>query len=131
MPLEGNACNVDTDHGAISDQTDQSVLGQKAQAHDQRLLEGSQAVLLLAHINDIKEDRGARCRSREPVLDSRVRRVQLGRDRIGGDVLVMGRQRVARKAKGASPETSADIDLAEAESQYQIELFRSGFFTHQ
>lgn len=88
------------------------MLGQEAQAHDERLLEGSQAVLLLARIDDIEEDRGGGGGPRESVLDGGVGGVQLGRDRILGDVLVVWREGIPRKTEGADPQTGAHINLA-------------------
>lgn len=103
-------------HGPVRDQADQSILRQEAEAHNQGLLESSQAVFLLARIDDIEEDGWARSRSRQPVFDGRVGWVQLGGDGISGDILVVRRERVPREAEGADPEASAHVDLAGVES---------------
>jgi len=88
------------------------MLGQKAETHDEGLLQGGQAVLLLARIDNIEEDGGARGRSRESVLNGCVGRVKLWGDGIGGDVLVMRWERVSRQAERADPEAGAHINLA-------------------
>jgi len=100
-------------HSTVGNKTNKSILRQKAQAHDKRLLEGSQAVLLLARVDNIEEDRGAGRWSREPVLDGCVGRVKFGGNRIGCDVLIVRRQRVSGQTEGADPETSPYVDLAE------------------
>lgn len=43
-------------HSTVCDKTDKSILREKAQAHDERLLKGGQAVGLLAQIDDIEEN---------------------------------------------------------------------------
>ena len=88
------------------------MLGEQAETHDERLLQGSQAILLLTGVDDIKKNRRAGDRARQPILDRGIRRVELGRDGVGGDVLVVGRKRISGKAEGAYPETSTHVDLA-------------------
>ena len=50
-------------HSTVCDKTNKSVLREKAQAHDEGLLEGGQAVGLLAQIDDIEENRRSGSRS--------------------------------------------------------------------
>lgn len=60
-------------HCTIGDQSDQRICGQQGQAHNQRVLQGLQAVILLASINDVYEYRGCGSRARQLVLDRRAR----------------------------------------------------------
>jgi len=99
-------------HGAVCDETDKGVGGQQAQAHDDGVLEGLQAVLLLARVHAEEEDGRVRGRLGQAVLDGGAVRVQLGGDLLGGDVLVVRRQLVAVEAEGAYPLAGAHVDLA-------------------
>lgn len=49
----GVANLVDVGHGSEGDEANEGRLGEEAQAHNEGLLEGSQAVLLLARVDDI------------------------------------------------------------------------------
>lgn len=54
-----------THHGTVCNKSNQRVWREQAQAHDDRVLEGLQAVLLLACVDDKNEDgkNGRACRS--------------------------------------------------------------------
>ena len=109
-------CPRESHHCAVCDQTDKGVLWQQAQAHDDRVLERLQAVLLLARVHDEQEDRGRGGRARQAVLDGGAAGVELWGDLLGGDVLVVRREGVALQTEGAYPHPRAHINLAEAES---------------
>lgn len=64
-----------TYHGAVRDKADQRVLWQQAQAHDQRLFQGGEAVCLLAHVHHIEEDWRRWGGPGEAVFDGGVRGV--------------------------------------------------------
>lgn len=100
-------------HCAVCDQTDQSVLWQQAQAHDDRVLQRLQAVLLLASVDNEEENRRRRGGAREAVLDRCAAGVKLWRNLLGGDVLVVRRQSVSLQTEGAYPHPCAHVDLAE------------------
>ena len=99
-------------HRAEGYQAHQGILGQQAQTHDQRVLQSLETLLLLANIDHIEEDGRGRGGSGEPILDRGVGGVQLWRDRIRGDVLVVRRERVPGQAEGTDPKPGANIDLA-------------------
>lgn len=102
-----------TYHGTKSDQANKSILREKAQAHDDRVLERLQTVLFLASINNEEKD-GRRGRwSRESVLDGGIAWVQLRRNLFGGDVLVVLRKTVSLHAERTLPDLCAHVDLAE------------------
>ncbi len=104
---------VDLGHGSEGDQANESMVRQEIQARDQGLLEGRQAVLFLAGIDDVEEDGRARSRSGELVLDGGVGRVQLEGNALGGDVFVVRGKAVPRQAEGADPDACPNVDLAE------------------
>jgi hypothetical protein len=99
-------------HGAVCDQPHQGVRGQQTQAHDDRVFQRLQAVLLLACVDDEQENRGEPRGSGKTVFDGGAVRVQFGRDLVGGDVLVMHGKLVAIEAEGTYPDAGAHIDLA-------------------
>lgn len=98
-------------HGAVGDQTDQRIRRQKRQAHDERVLERLQAVILLASVHDIHKDRGGG-RSSQLILDRSTRRVELGGYRVLRDVLVVRREGVTHQTEGTNPDPRADVDGA-------------------
>lgn len=104
---------VDLGHGPEGDQANEGMVRQEIQARDQGFLEGRQAVLFLAGIDDVEEDGRARSRSGELVLDGGMRRVQLQGDALGGDVFVVRGKAVPRQAEGADPDACSNVDLAE------------------
>jgi hypothetical protein len=89
-----------------------ALCGQEAQTHNNRVLQRLQAVLFLACVDDEQEDgRGPRGAG-ETVFDGGAVRVQLGRDLVSRDVLVVHGKLVAVEAEGTYPHTGAHIDLA-------------------
>jgi len=103
---------VDLGHGFISDQTDQGVGRQQAERHDDRVLESLQTILLLTCVDDEDEDRGNGGGSSESVLDGGARGVQLWRNGVLRDVLVVRWQTIALQTEGADPYPGAHVDLA-------------------
>lgn len=114
---------VMTYHCAVCDQTNQSVLWEQAQAHDDRVLERLQTVLLLASVDDEQEDRWRRCGAREAVFDGCAAGVKLWWDLLGRDVLVVRWQSVSLQTERTYPHPGAHIDLAVAESAFADEAF--------
>ena len=101
----------DAYHSAICDQSNQGILGEQAQAHDDGVLESLQAILLLAGIHDEQENRGRGSGPVEAVLDGSAAWVELRGDGFLGDVLVVGWERVPGQAEGAYPLPRAHINL--------------------
>lgn len=101
-----------TYHCAISNQTNERILWEQAQAHNNGILECLQAVLLLASIDNEKEDRRVLGRVGQAVLDGRAAGVQLGWNLFSRNVLVVGRELISLKTEWAYPDTCAHINLA-------------------
>jgi hypothetical protein len=106
-------------HCAVCNQTDQGVLREQAQAHDDRVLERLQAVLLLASVDDEQEDRRRGGWARKAVLDGCAAGVQLWGDLLCRDVLVVRRQGVSLQTEGTYPHPGAHVDLAGTESAWR------------
>jgi hypothetical protein len=100
-----------TYHGTVCDQADQRILREQAQAHDDRVLERLQAVLLLACVHDEYEDRRGLDRLRKAVLDGSAVCVQLWGYLLLRDVLVVRREVVTVETEGAYPHAGAHVDL--------------------
>ena len=115
-------CREETYHSAKSDETDQRILRQKAKAHDERLLERGQTVLLLAHVHDIEKDGRGRSRAGKAVFDRRVAGMEFGGDGICGDILVVRGKLVPGEAERADPDTGPNIDLAIKDYQQKFAM---------
>lgn len=85
---------------------------QKAQGHDDRVLERFQAVLFLACVYDEQEDWRGRRRLRQPVFDSRAAWVKLRWDSMLGDILVVRWEVVALKTEWTDPYPRPHVHLA-------------------
>lgn len=90
-------------HCAVSDQSDESVLGQEGQAGNDCLLECGKVLLVQAGVNDIEEDGRDLSGPRERVLDGRVLWQELCGEVGVADVLVVGREGVPGEAERADP----------------------------
>lgn len=103
-----------TNHSPVCNESHQRILWKQAQAHDQRLFQRGQTVLLLASIDHIEEDWSARRRAREAVFNGSVLRSEFGRNGSVADILVVWWERIARQAEGADPKAGTNINLTEA-----------------
>jgi hypothetical protein len=102
----------ETNHSAERDQTDESIWREQTQAHDDRILQSLKTILLLTRIHQEQKD-GRRWRgSSQSVFDRGAVGVELGRDVMIVDVLVVRWKSVSLKTERANPKTSPDIDLA-------------------
>jgi hypothetical protein len=113
--LSGGSCSY---HCAVSDQTDQRIRWQQRQAHNERVLDCLKTVILLASIDHKQEDWGGGGGPRQLVLDCGAGRVELGRYRVLGNILVVRRKRIAHQTEGADPNTGADVDGARQGYQF-------------
>jgi len=104
---------VNLSHGTVGDQTDQGVGRQQTERHDDGILEGLQAILLLTCVDNEDEDWGHGSGSGQSVLDGGAGRVQLWGDGVLGNVLVVRWQAVTLQTEGADPYPCAHVDLAE------------------
>jgi predicted trehalose synthase len=100
-----------TYHCTVCDETDQSVCREQTQAHDDRVLERLQAVLLLTCVYDEDKNRRGQDGLRKSVLDSGAARMQLWGDLLLGDVLVVRGEIVTVQAEGAYPYACAHVNL--------------------
>lgn len=82
-------------HGTISDQSDQGMGRQQAQADDQRVLQGLEVILINAGVNNVQENGRNLCTSGQSVLDGCVFGEQFCREVGVGDVAVVWRELVA------------------------------------
>ena len=103
-------------HGAKGDQAYQGMGRQQVQAHDERFPEGLEAVVLVAGIDKVKKDWRSGRRSGHPVLDRRVEMVELARDGLVRDVLVMRWQRVPSQTERTYPQSASWLHMTEAGS---------------
>ena len=103
-------------HRSKSDEANKRVWRKQAQAHNQRVLESFERVLLLAGIDDKQEDGRGGCGAREHILNGGVVGRQLERPRIGADVLVVRRKLVALQTERAYPQLCAGVDLTASPS---------------
>jgi len=104
-------CDLKTHHGAVGDETDESVGRKETERNDQSLLQSLQLVLVDTGVYNIEEDGRDSSWTRESVLDGRVLGEELGREVGSGNVLVVGWERVSLQTEGADPEFTSDIDL--------------------
>lgn len=105
-------------HCAVCDQTDQSILWEQAQAHNNRVLERLQAVLFLAGIDHEQKDGWRRGWARKAVFDRRATGVQLWGNLLSGDVFVVRWQGVSLQTERTYPHPGAHVDLARMRSAY-------------
>ena len=85
----------DTYHGAECDEANEGVWGDKAQANNQCVAKSLQILLLQASVDDKEENRWNLGRTRERVLDRSVLREEFGGKISVGNILIVGRERVA------------------------------------
>lgn len=101
-----------THHGSESDQSNEGIRRQQAQADHQSLPQRLELILIHTGVDDIDKDGWDLRRSREGILDGRVLREELG-GKVGcGDILVVRWEGVALETKRADPEFPSDVDLA-------------------
>jgi hypothetical protein len=125
-------------HCAIGNETNKSVLGKQTQTHHKRFFQRGEAVSLLAHIDDIEEDRGRRRRSGEAIFYCGIRRMKFGGDSVCSNVLVVRWKLISRKAERADPNSGTNIDLTSVPGQ-QMKLeqpfrrasYQNGFNTER
>lgn len=82
-------------HSTISDQSDQGMGRQQAQADDQRVLQGLEVILVNASVDNVQEDGRNLCTPSQGVLDGCVFGEQFSWEVGVGDVSVVGRELVA------------------------------------
>lgn len=106
-------------HGSVGDESDEGVRGDHAEGDDEHVAEGLEVVCVEAGVDDKQEDGRHLRRPGERVLDRRVLWQQFGREVVGGQVLVVRRERVALQTERADPQLRSDVELAAESNVHQ------------
>ena len=104
-------------HGAVGDQTNESVGREQTQGDNKRVLQCLEIILVNASVDDIQEDWRDLSASSQSVLDGCVFGEQLCREVGVGDVAVVGRELVAVQAEWTNPELSTRVDLTNEQAK--------------
>lgn len=112
-----------TDHSSESDETDQSIWGQQAQAYDQSLSQSLQFIFIDTGVDHVEEDGWDLGRSRKGIFDSGVLGQQLGGQVGSRDILVVRREGVSLKTEWTDPKLSTDVNLT---TGYQRDCVQGG-----
>lgn len=111
--LRGGTCLAPgTDHGAVGNQSDQSIWWQQAQADHQGVSESLEIGFIHACVDNEKKDGRDRSRARQRVLDCCIFGQQLRREVGIGNILVVRGEAISLQTKGTDPELSSHVDLA-------------------